>query len=86
MCGATHIPDTDFRYHTDGAISILPVKGRIRVNAEAQTRELDTGNLFTLNPSIKHDVEALPDSAFLLTIGWPNEQDLRAVEHSGYGS
>lgn len=73
-------------HHADGAISIQPVKGRICVNAEAQIRELETGHLLTLNASIKHDIEALDDSAFLLTIAWPNEQDLRALEHRGYGS
>lgn len=73
-------------HHADGTISVQPVKGRIRVHALGQGHELKTGQLFTLGASIKHDVEALDDSAFLLTIAWPSDQELRAIEHRGYGS
>lgn len=73
-------------HHADGTISILVVQGAVRVNAQGQTHGLKAHGLFTLAPSIKHDVEALEDSAFLLTISWPPSEKLRSLEHRGYGA
>jgi quercetin dioxygenase-like cupin family protein len=73
-------------HHTDGTISIHVLKGAIRINVQAQAREVRTAGLFTLGPSIKHDVESLDDSAFLLTISWPTSEKLRSMEHRGYGT
>ncbi|HEY6375765.1 MAG TPA: AraC family ligand binding domain-containing protein [Edaphobacter sp.] len=73
-------------HHADGTISLHVLKGRIRFLARGKTHDLATGSLFTLGASIKHEVEALQDSAFLLTISWPSEQELLAMEHRGYGT
>lgn len=73
-------------HHADGTISLQPVKGQIRVRTMGEAHELQVGQLFTLDASIKHDVESLDDSAFLLTIAWPTDQQLRAIPHRGYGS
>jgi quercetin dioxygenase-like cupin family protein len=73
-------------HHADGTISVQPVKGHIRIHAQGQSHELGVGQLFTLGASIKHNVESLEDSAFLLTIAWPSDQELRAIPHRGYGS
>ena len=34
-----------------------------------------------LAASIQHEVEALEESAFLLTIAWPDPENLRAMKH-----
>ncbi|HZY61516.1 MAG TPA: cupin domain-containing protein [Edaphobacter sp.] len=73
-------------HHADGTISIQVLKGRIRLNVAGHTHDLGTGNLFTLAASIRHDVEATEDSAFLLTISWPSDEELSAMKHRGYGS
>jgi quercetin dioxygenase-like cupin family protein len=73
-------------HHTDGTISIHVLKGSVNVHAQGQTHELKTASLFTLSPSIKHDVESLENSAFLLTISWPTSEKLRSLEHRGYGT
>lgn len=73
-------------HHTDGTISIHVLKGAIRVKAQGEAHELQASSLLTLAPSIKHDVEALEDAAFLLTISWPTSDKLRSLEHRGYGS
>ena len=44
------------------------------------------GNLLTLAASIRHDVEAVGDAAFLLTISWPSSEELAAMKHRGYGA
>lgn len=73
-------------HHADGTISIQVLKGRVRLNAGGKQHEFGVGNLFTLAASIKHDVEAVEDSAFLLTISWPSAEELAAMKHRGYGS
>lgn len=73
-------------HHADGTISVQVLKGKIRMNVGGKPHELDAGNLFTLAASIRHDVEALDDSAFLLTISWPSAEELAAMKHRGYGT
>lgn len=64
-------------HQTDGRISIQTVVGHIQVRAQGRTFDLPAGSLLALDQGIPHDVEALEESAFLLTIAWPgrNEKD-----------
>ncbi len=73
-------------HHADGTISVQVLNGKLRMNVGNRPYELTAGNLFTLAASIRHDVEALDDSAFLLTISWPSTEELAAMKHRGYGS
>lgn len=73
-------------HHADGTLSVQVLKGKLRVNVAGKPHELNAGNLFTLAGSIRHDVEALGDSAFLLTISWPSGEELAGMKHRGYGS
>jgi quercetin dioxygenase-like cupin family protein len=73
-------------HHADGTISVQVLKGNVRMNVGGHPHELSAGNLFTLAASIRHDVEAIDDSAFLLTISWPSAEELAAMKHRGYGS
>lgn len=62
-------------HHTQGQISIQPVVGRIQVRAEGRSFDLRPGGLLALDKGLPHDVEALEESAFLLTIAWPSGKD-----------
>ena len=73
-------------HHADGTISVQVVKGNIRFTVRGETYELAAGNLLTLGASIKHEVESVGESAFLLTISWPSSAELAAMKHRGYGS
>ena len=73
-------------HHADGTISLHVLRGQIRVSVNGKPHDLPTGTLFTLAASIRHDVEAKSDSAFLLTISWPGNEELAAMKHRGYGS
>ena len=73
-------------HHADGTSSIQVLKGRVRFNVAGKQHELGVGSLFTLAASIRHDVAAVEDSAFLLTISWPSAEELAAMKHRGYGS
>jgi quercetin dioxygenase-like cupin family protein len=74
------------QHHADGTISIQVIKGQIRVTIHGKPHDLHAGNLFTLGASIRHDVEAVDESAFLLTISWPSAEELAAMKHRGYGT
>jgi quercetin dioxygenase-like cupin family protein len=54
-----------------GRISVQAVAGHIRMNVQDQVFDLPAGHLLALERALPHDVEALEDSAFLLTIAWP---------------
>src|SRR5690348_7183574 len=73
-------------HHSDGRISIQVLRGAIRTRVEDHAVDLTLGQLLALDRSIKHDVEAREDSAFLLTIAWPSDEDLIRLKHRGYGS
>ncbi len=73
-------------HHADGTLSVQVLHGHIRFTAQARSHDLKPGGLLTLAASIKHGVEALEDSAFLLTISWPSNETLLAMKHRGYGT
>lgn len=58
-------------HKADGSISIHALTGKLRLHLSEQTVELPAGRLLTLERALQHDVEALQDSSFLLTISWP---------------
>ncbi len=64
-------------HRTAGRISVQPVTGHIRMHLKGKTVDLPAGRLVVLDREVAHDVEALEESAFLLTIAWPE-----GTEHS----
>jgi quercetin dioxygenase-like cupin family protein len=73
-------------HHADGTVSIHALQGTLCVHVHEDARDLHAGHILTLAAGIKHDVEAREDSAFLLTISWPNSDKLQSLPHRGYGS
>jgi quercetin dioxygenase-like cupin family protein len=72
--------NTHVREHkTDGRISIHMLSGHVRLNALGRTFDLRPGSLVALDRGTAHDIEAMEESAFLLTIAWP----ARIVPHIG---
>jgi quercetin dioxygenase-like cupin family protein len=55
---------------TEGRISIHMLSGHLRLNASGRTFDLRPGSLVALDQGNAHDIEALEESAFLLTIAW----------------
>ena len=58
-------------HQAPGRLSIQILSGRVRVHLRSGSVDLPMGHLLTLEPGIVHDVEALAESDFLLTIAWP---------------
>lgn len=73
-------------HHSDGRISMQVLRGAIRTRVQDQVVDLSSGRMLALDRSILHDVEAREDSAFLLTIAWPSDDELIGLKHRGYGS
>ena len=73
-------------HHADGTISVQVLKGSIRFTAQGDDHGLQVNGVLTLGPSIKHKVEAVEESVFLLTIAWPSDEKLQAMKHRGYGT
>jgi quercetin dioxygenase-like cupin family protein len=66
-------------HQNKGRISIQTVAGHILVRAQGRTFDLPRGTLLALDQNLPHDVEALEESAFLLTIAWPGGAELGAA-------
>ncbi|MFZ0821084.1 MAG: hypothetical protein WAM91_13515 [Candidatus Acidiferrales bacterium] len=72
-------------------ISVQTIAGHVRLHLPEQAVDLPPGHLLVLDQCLKHDVEALEDSAFLLTLSWPPEAEVeeckshgkRKVRHNG---
>jgi len=73
-------------HHVDGTSSLQVLKGNLHYSARGEVHNLQAGSLITLGASIKHEVEAIVDSAFLLSIAWPDTEHLLALQHRGYGT
>ena len=56
-----------------GRISVQTIAGHIRIHVEDTVVDLPSGHLLALDRALWHDVQALEESAFLLTICWPEE-------------
>ena len=59
-------------HKADARISIQGLSGRLMVQLPEKTVELSSGDLLVLEKCLPHDVRAIEDSAFLLSISWPN--------------
>lgn len=63
----------DLHEHTvEGPITLYVVSGKINFTAEEDSVELRTNDLVVLEKTIPHNVEALEDTTFILTIIQPN--------------
>ena len=51
------------------------IAGHIRIHVEDTVVDLPSGHLLALDRALLHDVQALEESAFLLTICWPEEAE-----------
>ena len=57
-------------HQTDQCMTLQALYGRLRLHLPDQTIDLPIGGLVALDHTVLHDVEALEESVFLLTLGW----------------
>jgi quercetin dioxygenase-like cupin family protein len=79
---------TIHEHQAEGPITVSVAQGSILFKAEGKERVLRSGDLLTLESGIPHQVEALEDSAFVLTVvrldrcGTFQQQARRPVERN----
>jgi quercetin dioxygenase-like cupin family protein len=65
-----HIPE----HKAVGRISVHVLSGHIQLRASGRTFSLRPGGLLAIDQGVPHSVEALEESAFLLSIAWPGRE------------
>lgn len=73
-------------HHADGSVAIQVLLGKLQLILDGDKYKLLDRSLFVVPPSVRHRLQALEPTAFLLTISWPDNEKLRAMPHRGYGS
>ncbi len=58
-------------HHNPGRVCVQTVKGHIRMHADGRVFDLPEGKALVLDRAVTHDVEALKESVFLLTVAYP---------------
>jgi quercetin dioxygenase-like cupin family protein len=63
-------------HSADARISIYSLSGQVKLQLPDQTVDLPEGHLLVLDRALEHDLEALEESAILLTISWPHAAEM----------
>jgi quercetin dioxygenase-like cupin family protein len=63
-------------HQAEGRVSIHHLLGKIRIHLPDKKVSLSAGQLLVMDCGVLHDVEAVEESAFLLTIAWPRRRVL----------
>lgn len=58
-------------HHNPGRICVQTLRGHLRMRADGKLFDLSQGKMLVLDRAVTHDVEALEESAFLLTVAYP---------------
>ena len=58
-------------HHSEGRIAVHCLRGAVRLQVPTEARELLEDDVLALDRRVEHDVQALEDSVFLLTIVLP---------------
>lgn len=83
--GKTLVREPDFRvvltamragtrlaeHEADARLSIQTVAGHLRLHLPGRVVDLPANHLLAPDSSVRHEVEAIEDSALLLTLAWP---------------
>jgi quercetin dioxygenase-like cupin family protein len=61
-------------HHTRGWVSLQTLAGHGRVHLATGPADVPAGHLLALQHALPHDVEAVEESTFLLTVAWPVQE------------
>ena len=63
-------------HSADARISIYTLAGHVKIQLPEQTVDLPGGHLLVIDRALEHDLQALEESAILLTISWPHASEI----------
>ena len=70
----SEVPGARMQEHkTDQCVTIHALEGNLRLHLPSSTIDLQKGSIIALDHTVVHDVEALEESVFLLTLGWSKQ-------------
>jgi len=61
------------RHQARGTVLIQVMSGRIRARVLDDVIDVHGGHALSLDPHLEHEVEAVEESALLITIAWPHD-------------
>ena len=62
-------------HHTNGRVTVQTLDGHVQMHLPGQEVDLPARHLLTFDGELAHDLEALEESAFFLTIAWEGTDD-----------
>ena len=62
-------------HKTDHCVTIHALEGKLRLHLPGDTVELGGGSLLALEQTVLHDIEAVADSVFVLSLGWASSKE-----------
>jgi quercetin dioxygenase-like cupin family protein len=62
------------QHRAEGRVSIQQLEGQVRIHLADRKMNVSAGHLLVLDCGVLHDVQALEESALLLTISWRKEK------------
>ncbi len=68
------------RHHARGTVLIQVLSGYIRARVLGEVVEAPAGHALSLDPNLEHEIEAVDESALVITIAWPQEFDIARKE------
>ena len=63
---------TIHEHRTAGRLSVQILRGHMRMHANGEEFDLPSGTILVVDQAVPYDIHAIEDSAFLLTIAWPD--------------
>jgi quercetin dioxygenase-like cupin family protein len=63
---------TIHEHSTAGRLAVQILRGHMRMHANGEEFDLPVGRILVIDQAVPYDIHAIEDSAFLLTIAWPD--------------
>ena len=70
-------------HRVPGTATVQVLSGRARLHLASRQVDVSTGGVVSLERDLPHDLEALEESAVLISIAWPAEAPTRGADLSG---
>lgn len=64
------------QHHSEGRIAVHCLRGSIRLQLASEARDLREHDVLALDRKVEHDVQAIEDSVFLLTLVLPQQSSV----------
>ncbi len=64
------------QHQAKGTVSIQAVSGHVRIHVLGEAFDLLAAQMLSLDANVPHDVEAIEDSTFLVSVAWPADSRL----------